>query len=65
MKKIKILVILILSLLLISCAEKEETAEKVEQIFLFFSFLLPQSKFFKTISKISLGLKSLEKPAAL
>ena len=35
MKKIKILVILILSLLLISCAEKEETAEKVEQNILY------------------------------
>ena len=33
MKKIKILVILILSLLLISCGNKEETVEKVEQIF--------------------------------
>lgn len=33
MKKIKILFILILSLLLISCGNKEETVEKVEQIF--------------------------------
>ena len=33
MKKIKILFILILSLLLISCGDKEETVEKVEQIF--------------------------------
>ena len=33
MKKIKILIILILGLLLISCGEKEENIEKIEQIF--------------------------------